>query len=114
VKIIIDDEEPATARGETPKTNAEMIRTCSRDRPSVDAKNPIGLPMVVFAAFRLLASSDHGQPYIKIKGRGRIIPVGDVCPVVPRELLWRIAIDGMLKLPNRLRCGHHAGTAFAF
>jgi hypothetical protein len=66
VKIIIDDEEPATARAETPKTNAEMIRTCSRDRPSVDAKNPIGLPMVVFAAFRLLASSDHGQPYINV------------------------------------------------
>src|SRR5262249_2988671 len=29
----------------------------------VGAKNPIGLPIVELAAFRLVASSDHGQPY---------------------------------------------------
>ena len=32
----------------------------------VGAKNPIGLPIVELAAFRLLASSDHGQPYINV------------------------------------------------
>ena len=31
--------------------------------PIVDAKNPIGLSIVELAAFRLVASSDHGQPY---------------------------------------------------
>src|SRR5437867_12312128 len=30
------------------------------------AKNPIGPPIVELAAFRLLASSDHGQSYINV------------------------------------------------
>src|SRR5262245_37364591 len=44
----------------------------------------------------------------------RIIPVGDVCPVAPYETQRRIAIDGMLKLPSRLRCvlRHHAALSF--
>jgi hypothetical protein len=32
----------------------------------VGAKNPIGLP-IELAAFRLLASSDHGQPYMLLR-----------------------------------------------
>src|SRR5215510_12298614 len=40
-----------------------------------------------------------------MKACGRIVPVGDVGPVVPCELSWRITIDGMLELPSRFRCG---------
>src|SRR5215468_1989299 len=48
-----------------------------------------------------------------MKARRRIIPIGDVCPVTPRELSRRIAIDGMLKHPGRLRLivRRHAATS---
>jgi hypothetical protein len=49
-----------------------------------------------------------------MKARGRVVPVGDVCPVAPRELTWRITDYRMVELPGRLRFGHHATTAFAF
>src|SRR5262245_38292121 len=43
-----------------------------------------------------------------MKACGRIVPIGDVGPVVPCELSWRITLHGMLELPGRFRCGHHA------
>src|SRR5215510_10249910 len=39
---------------------------CGCQATIVHAKNPIGLPIVELAAFRLLASSEHGQPYINV------------------------------------------------
>lgn len=40
---------------------------------------------------------------IQMKARWRINPVGDACPVAPRKVSTRVAIDRMLKLPSGFR-----------